>query len=127
MLDRAEWDKHCKEKNQARATRDQGALRQLAMAVPPMEALTGDARWDIFTKIAQAKIEDLQEELTQRRAILTDGPYKGTDEIIVQRIEISRLVGKVESLTEMQLVPKILKEQGTRAADLLREHGLEAQ
>lgn len=125
--DRAQWEEHLRENSRARVKRNQDALKQVAMGVPPMEALTGDPSWDIFTKVAQARIDSLQEELTQRRADLTDGRWVNADEIIAQRIEISRVVGRVESLVEMQMVPKFLKEKGIEAAKLLREIGEEAQ
>ena len=125
--DRAQWEEHLKENRRARVKRNQDALKQVALGVPPMEALTGDPNWDVFTKVAQARIDSLQEELTQRRADLTDGRWVNADEIIAQRIEISRVVGRVESLVEMQMVPKFLKEKGIEAAKLLREIGEEAQ
>ncbi len=125
MIDRAEWEEHLKANSQARVKRSQDTLKQVAMGVPPMEALTGDPNWDIFTKIAQARIDELKEELTARRSRLTDGPYEGTDEIIAQRIEISRVVGQVESLTNIQMIPKRLKEKGAEAAKLLREAGID--
>ena len=125
--DRAQWEEHLKENRRARVKRNQDALKQVALGVPPMEALTGDPNWDVFTKVAQARIDSLQEELTQRRADLTDGRWVNADEIIAKRIEISRVVGRVESLVEMQMVPKFLKEKGIEAAKLLREIGEEAQ
>ncbi len=125
--DRAKWEEHRKENRHARLKRNQDTLKQVAMGVPPMEALTGDPNWDIFTKVAQARIDSLQEELTQRRADLTDGKWVNADEVIGKRIEISRVVGRVESLVEMQMVPKFLKEKGIEAAKLLREIGEEAQ
>ncbi len=125
--DRAQWEEHLKENRRAHLKSKQDAMKQVAMGVPPMEALTGDPNWDIFTKVAQARIDSLQEELTQRRADLTDGRWVNADEIIAQRIEISRVVGRVESLVEMQMVPKFLKEKGIEAAKLLREIGEEAQ
>ncbi len=124
--DRTQWEAHLKENRRVRVKRDQSELKQLAMARPPMEALTGDPNWDVFTKIAQHRLDNLQADLVQRRKKLTDGPYAGTDDIIAQRIEISRLVGQVESLLNVQLIPKMLKEQGSKAADLLREIGEEA-
>ena len=127
MLDREEWAKRLREKSRDKVKRNQDALKQVALGVPPMEALTGDPNWDIFTKVAQARIDDLQEELTQRRKDLTDGKWVNADEIIAQRIEIRRVVGRVESLTEMQMVPKFLKEKGIEAAKLLREIGEETQ
>ena len=48
--DRAQWEAHLKENSRARVKRSQDALRQVALGVPPMEALTGDPNWDIFTK-----------------------------------------------------------------------------
>ena len=125
--DRAQWEEHLKENRRARVKRNQDALKQVALGVPPMEALTGDPNWDVFTKVAQARIDSLQEELTQRRADLTDGRWVNADEIIAKRIEISRVVGRVESLVEMQMVPKFLKEKGIEAAKLLREAGVVAQ
>lgn len=125
--DRAEWEEHLRANSKARVKRDQGVLRQIALGVPPMEALTGDPNWDIFTKVAQARIDSLEEELMGRRKDLTDGRWVSADEIIAKRIEISRVVGQVESLTNIQMIPKILKERGTEAAKLLREHGIETQ
>ncbi len=125
MITREEWDKYRKKEAKERAVRNKDVLKQVAMGVPPMEALTGDPNWDIFTKIAQARIDSLEEELTQRRTDLTDGKWINADEIIAQRIEISRLVGQVESLTNIQMIPKHLKAKGIEAAKLLREAGID--
>lgn len=123
--DYATWLERCKKKNQERARRDQSALRQMAMAAPAMELLTGDMHWDVFIKIAQAKIDDIQEEIDGRLSVLMDGPYGGADEAIAQRIEISRLMGRVQSLTDIQAIPAILKKQGEEAAVLLHKYGVD--
>ena len=123
----AEWQAHLKNQNQKKVDRNRAVLQQAAMAVPPMEALTGDAHWDTFTKIIQAKIENLEAQLKPLRLALTDEPWCGPDVAIVQRITISRLVGQAEAFSEVLMIPKDLKNQGKEAANLLRKHGAEAQ
>ena len=41
----------------AKVLKQAGQLQQLAMALPPMERLTGDPNWDLFLKVGQALME----------------------------------------------------------------------
>jgi hypothetical protein len=100
-------------------TRDIQAAEQ---AVPPMESLTGDANWNLYLSLIEAKIQKahvqlraLQEEsLSQSTMAYEDMVLAKTRQLLVRQA--------IETYQECRDIPKILLEQGREAKRLLREH-----
>lgn len=122
MFTREDWQVGVEKRRAGQVKEEQRSLKQMALAVPPMESLMADERWNIFVKVLQGQIEAREKELIGLRGGLTDGEFTNADNMISQRLKISRLVGQVEALTAMREIPKQLAQEGKKAANLLRKY-----
>jgi hypothetical protein len=108
-------EEHRRKKVQEKA----GDLRVVAQAVVPMSALTGDPHWDVFLQVLQGAIKQAEKSLAALDAHArgaNDFSYKRLVELQVER---RLLAERIKTIQEIRDLPKALKEEGEKAAELL--------
>ena len=94
-------------------------LRALAQEPVRMEALTGSPEWEHFQTYIEAQIKAAEREGATKRAqaatlVLTDEAKAKAAAVVVAMLET-----RAQTLREVLLLPRWLKEQGTKAAKLI--------
>ena len=94
-------------------------LRGLAQEVVRAEALTGSPEWDWFARYIEAQIKAAEREGQIKRAqaatlVLTDEAKAKAAAVAVAMLE-----ARAQTLREVLLLPRWLKEQGAKAAKLI--------
>ena len=110
------------------ATRDdhaasfQRSVVDASQAVPPMESLTGDAGWDLYLSLIQAKIEKAQAHLEALQKEMLEQSTMGYEEMVQAKTRQLLVRQAIETYQECRDIPKVLLDQGREAKKLLREH-----
>ena len=94
-------------------------LKGLAQEAPRMAALTGSETWDYYLRIIEAQIKAAEREGQIKRAqaatlVLTDEAKAKAAAVAVAMLE-----ARAQTLREVLLLPRWLKEQGAKAAKLI--------
>ena len=124
---RQDFEDLIKKRQEGRVQRQQAELKQAAMAVPPMEALTGDKNWDLFLKLLEGEIQRLEGLLYVAKEQMAEGQEVSHEELIKQKLQIRGLRDSITALMNIRGIPKVLLEGGRKAARLLRENSIELQ
>ncbi len=96
-------------------------LRGMAQEAPRMAALTGSADWDMFLRHVEANIKATERMIEQKRnlaasMVLVDEPKAKVAAVMVTALEARR-----DTLLELILLPKWIRENGEAAAKLVAE------
>lgn len=94
-------------------------LRGIAQEAVRAEALTGSPEWDNFLRYLEAQIKEAEHEIQTKRAqaamfVLTDEAKAKAAAVVVTMMQ-----ARAQTLREVLLLPKWLKEQGERAGKLI--------
>ena len=94
-------------------------LRSIAQEAVRAEALTGQPEWDWFARYIEAQIKAADREIQTKRAqaamlVLTNEAMAKAAAVVVTMME-----ARAQTLREVLLLPKWLKEQGERAGKLI--------
>jgi len=96
-------------------------LRGMAQEVPRMAALTGDPNWDYFVRFIEAHIKACERQIAVKREqasalVLIDEAKAKAAAVIVMALE-----SRAETLREIILLPKWIRENGERASKAVAE------
>jgi hypothetical protein len=96
-------------------------IRAIAQEVVRMEALTGSDTWDWFLRYLEANIKAATRDLEARKAMLADPLAQDDEKLRQQRAMIFVIQSRIETLTEVMLLPKMLMHNGERARGMIAE------
>lgn len=96
-------------------------LRPLAQVAPRIEALTGDPTWDYFLAYLEAAATAARRHLEFEFVKLRDPMMVNGDEIAKCKAKITAIEARLETLSEVMALPKLLREQSERAHELIAQ------
>jgi hypothetical protein len=101
-------------------------LRAMMQEAVRIEAVTGDAAWDHYNSYVEAALKMAEHSRDSADARLRD-PYLVNDEAVrTLKVTITRLEARIDTLREILLLPKLLKERGALARAQIAEMTQEA-
>jgi len=118
-MDRAEWDAMLAQRKSEKGKKDKPKIALVRQAAVSAEKLTGDEAWDRFLSYLQAEWEKSSEQIAVWTAKLSDPTVVNPDEMMAVKIEILIWTSRAKALSEVMDLPKILKEEGAKADELL--------
>lgn len=116
-------DEHRRENplKSARADAKAREIHAVAQEVVRLDALTGDPDWDYFLRYLQAA----SNAATRHRDIefkkLRDPMLVNSEEIAKCKVKIAIADARIDTLNELLLLPKMLKENAEKARQVIAE------
>lgn len=92
-------------------------LRGVAQEAVRLEALTHDENWDYFLRYIEAAVKAAKRHKQVMIDRLCDPMQTNPDESAKAKAMIAVTGSRIETLEEILLLPKFLKEQGQKAVD----------
>jgi hypothetical protein len=120
-FDREQWNAEKAERRRVRTRERAPELRRVAQAVPEMEALTTDRRWDQYAKVVQGMIEKDSNDLEGLEAASRDSTDMSHVDMLRQKFAIKMLTTRINTMRELLEIPAGLIEQGQKALERLHE------
>lgn len=117
----ADFRKSQQRRTQERVSERRVELRAMALAVAPVEHMTGEPTWDYFLKAIEAMIVPARKELDQVRSILTNPIKVDLTENILCKVRAANLEGMISALESVEALPKTIIAQGKLAIEALRQ------
>ncbi len=96
-------------------------IRVVAQEAVRLQALTGDPAWDHFLSFVEASIKKTEAWRNDKLTRLRDPRFVNPDEVAVCRAEILQMDARIDTLKEILLLPKFLKEQSELAQRQIAE------
>ena len=96
-------------------------LKGMAQEVPRMAAVTGDANWDYFLRHLEAQIKAAERMIAIEKEKLSSPTVTLHEQMLLIKNRIIIWQTRAETLREVIVLPKHLRDQGERAAKLVAE------
>lgn len=91
------------------------SLRAIAQETVRMEALTGSPEWDHFNSYLEARIKVGEARILEERAKLAHPMLVDPQQMMLVKMTLAGLEASTQTLREVMMLPKWLKEQGAKA------------
>jgi hypothetical protein len=96
-------------------------LKGMAQEVPRMAALTGDKNWDYYLRFIEAHIKAAERMVEAKREQAAALVLVDEDKAKVAAVLVTVYQTRAETLREMILLPKWIRESGERAQKAVAE------
>ena len=96
-------------------------LEGMVQEVPRMAALTGDANWDYYLRYIEAQIKAAERMIAVEKEKLSSPTVTLHEQMLLIKNRITIWQSRAETLREVIVLPKYLRDQGERAAKLVDE------
>ncbi len=126
-FNRQDWDEHLLSRKRGQTQTNQRELRRVALGMTGAKQLTGDPNWDVYLGVVQALIDGVAGDIESARILLADGLDTEHAVMLEQKMKLQFLRGRLLALEEVIGIPAVLLEQGEKAAELLKQAGLDLQ
>lgn len=100
---------------------DPTRLRAIAQEGVRMAALTNDENWDFFLRYIEALIKAAERHLKGEMDKLANPLLVDDREIRLHKVMVATIQSRIETLGEVLLLPKVLRNSGAKAADIIAE------
>jgi len=114
-----DWTPHLEDKKHEQALYSASNLRALSRAELSVSHVTGDEHWDSFLQLIQGRLEEKRSQRAQALTALEASNDFSADTLITQKLIVRQLGCEIEALEWVIELPKIIREQGERAKELL--------
>jgi hypothetical protein len=92
-----------------------GNMQMIAHEAVRLEALTGDPDWDHFLAYFEAALKMATRMRDQEMTRLRDPGLVNPDDVAKLRANLLRLDARIDTLSEVLMLPQLLKKQGELA------------